>query len=91
MHCRTCPKSLTAVLMMLAMSQLSCLLFKALKYNPDDVVDLSNDLSLRNTLKDFLGGTVDKNLPANARDMGLILGPGRLHMPWATKAVHRNY
>ena len=38
------------------------------------------------TLSDFPSGTVDKNLPANAGDMGLILGPRRLHMPRATKA-----
>ena len=30
---------------------------------------------------DFPGGTVDTNLSANARDMGLICGPGRFHMP----------
>ena len=30
---------------------------------------------------DFPGGTVDKNLPANAGDTGLIPGPGRFHMP----------
>ena len=29
---------------------------------------------------DFFGGPVDKNMPANAGDMGLILGPGRSHM-----------
>ena len=32
------------------------------------------------------GVTVDKNLPANAGDTGLIPGPGRFHMPrsnWA--------
>ena len=29
----------------------------------------------------FPGGTVDKNLPANARDTGSIPGPGRFHMP----------
>ena len=29
------------------------------------------------------GGSVLKNLPANAGDMGLILGPGRPHMPWS--------
>ena len=28
---------------------------------------------------DFSGGTVDKNLPANAGDMGLIPGLGRFH------------
>ena len=31
--------------------------------------------------KDFPGGTMDKNLPASAGDVGLIPGPGRFHMP----------
>ena len=31
--------------------------------------------------KGFLGGTVVKNLPANAGDMGSSPGPGRSHMP----------
>ena len=30
--------------------------------------------------RDFLGGTVVKNLPANARDTGSSPGPGRSHM-----------
>ena len=30
---------------------------------------------------DFPGGVVDKNLPANTGDMGLIPGVGRFHMP----------
>ena len=29
---------------------------------------------------DFPGGSVDKNPPANAGDMGLIPGPGRSHV-----------
>ena len=29
--------------------------------------------------EDFLGGTVDRNLPANAGDTGLISGPGKFH------------
>ena len=29
----------------------------------------------------FPGGSVVKNPPANAGDMGLISGPGRSHMP----------
>ena len=33
--------------------------------------------------EDFLGGTVDKNPPANVEDMGSIPGPGRFHMPWS--------
>lgn len=39
-------------------------------------------------LKVFVGfpsGTAVKNLPANARDMSLIPGPGRSHMPQSKK------
>ena len=32
-------------------------------------------------LQDFPGGTVDKNLPANAGYVGFIPGPGRFHTP----------
>ena len=31
-------------------------------------------------MQDFPGGTVVKNLPANAEDTGLIPGPGRFHI-----------
>ena len=31
--------------------------------------------------RDFPGGAVVKNPPANAGDMGSIPGPGRSHMP----------
>ena len=31
---------------------------------------------------DFPGGAVDRNLPANAGDTGLIPDPGRSHVPW---------
>ena len=34
-------------------------------------------------MSDVPGGTVDRNLPANAGDTGLIPGPGRFHMPWS--------
>ena len=34
---------------------------------------------------DFRSGAVDKNLPANAGDMGSIPGPGRLQMLWSSK------
>jgi len=30
---------------------------------------------------DFPGGTVNRNLPANAEDMGSIAGPGRYQVP----------
>ena len=33
---------------------------------------------------DFPGGTVDKNQPANAGDVGLTPGLGRSHMPQDT-------
>ena len=33
--------------------------------------------------RDFPGGTVVQNPPANAGDMGLIPGPGRFHTPHA--------
>ena len=33
--------------------------------------------------RDFPGGAVVKNLPANAGDTGSIPGPGRFHMPWS--------
>ena len=36
-------------------------------------------------IKDIPGGTVDKNPPANARDMGLIPGLGSFHMPQGNK------
>ena len=32
---------------------------------------------------DLPGGTVSKNLPANAGDTSLIPGPGRFHMLWS--------
>ena len=39
------------------------------------------DVTLRELFWGFLGGTVVKNLPANAGDMGLSPGPGRSQMP----------
>ena len=41
-----------------------------------------NNMLLKVNLWDFPGGTLEKNLPANAGDMGLIPGLGRFHMPW---------
>ena len=35
----------------------------------------------RKSFEDFPGGTVGKNIPANARDIGSIPGLGRFHMP----------
>ena len=46
------------------------------------VLTLFNNIGL----EDFSGGTVDKNLPAIAGDMGLIPGLGRSHMPWSSLA-----
>ena len=36
---------------------------------------------LRRKGRDFPGGTVAKNPPANAADTGLSPGPGRSHVP----------
>ena len=36
---------------------------------------------LKNNQRDFPGGAVVKNPPANSGDMGSSLGPGRSHMP----------
>ena len=41
--------------------------------------------------RNFLSGTVDKNLPASAGDMGLIPGPGRFHMHVTTQPVNHSY
>ena len=43
--------------------------------------------SLKKEVFSFPGGPEVKNLPCNARDIGLILGLGRLHMPWNPSAV----
>ena len=37
-------------------------------------------------IKDIPGGTVDKNPPANAGDMGLIPGLGSFHLPQGNEA-----
>ena len=36
---------------------------------------------IQKSFKDFPGGAVVKNLPANAGDTGSIPGPGRSHLP----------
>ena len=37
----------------------------------------------RFAMRDFPGGSVVKNPPANAGDTGSIPGLGRSHMPWS--------
>ena len=40
--------------------------------------------SLKNFVNsDFPGGSVVKNQPANAKEVGLIPDPGRVHIPWS--------
>ena len=41
-----------------------------------------NNRDYLNLIMDFPGGAVDRNLPANAGDTGLIPDPGRSHVPW---------
>ena len=38
---------------------------------------------VKKKMQDFAGGTVDKNLPANAGGMGLIPGLGGFHVLWS--------
>ena len=46
-----------------------------------DIMQLTFQEKKKKTIWDFPGGTVVKNPPANAGDMGLSPGPGRFHMP----------
>ena len=46
---------------------------------------------LRRNERDFLGGAVVKNPPANAGNTGLIPGLGRSTCHRATKPLHHNY
>ena len=41
------------------------------------------NLNLKSLFRDFPGGAVVKNLPANAGDTGSIPGLGISHMPWS--------
>ena len=41
---------------------------------------------LKQYLRDFPSGVVDKNLPAKAGDIGSVPGLGRFHMPQSNKA-----
>ena len=43
---------------------------------------LHNDCT-KKKIRDFPGGAVVKNPPANAGDTGLNPGPERSHMPWS--------
>ena len=40
--------------------------------------------TMTKNFRDFPGGTVVKNPPANAGDTGSSPGPGRSHMPWSS-------
>ena len=44
----------------------------------------------KNPSQEFLGGTVDRNLPANTGDRGFIPGLGGFHSLRATKPMHHN-
>ena len=43
-------------------------------------------MQIKTIMRDFLGGAVVKNPPANAGDMGSIPGLGRSHMPRSNEA-----
>ena len=48
---------------------------------PTPAADPLDPCPLKKSCCSFPGGTVDKNLPANAGDAGSIPDPGRSHMP----------
>ena len=51
-----------------------------------------DNLELKNyNNRDFPGGSVVKNLPVNAGDMGSTPGLGRSHMLWRSKLAWHNY
>ena len=47
---------------------------------------LEKNMVQKDTCRDFPGGTVVKNLPANSGDTGSSPGLGRPHMPWSISA-----
>ena len=54
----------------------------------ETIFDLSFEgrVDVKQAERDFPGGAVVKNPPANAGDMGSSPGPGRSHMPWSNYA-----
>ena len=46
-------------------------------------ITILSKVSQKEKDRDFPGGAVVKNPPANAGDMGSSPGPGRSHMPWS--------
>ena len=48
-----------------------------------DKIKEEENFKEKKKLRDFPGGTVVKNPPANAGNMGSIPGLGRSHMPWS--------
>ena len=41
------------------------------------------EMQIKTTMRDFPGGAVVKNPPANSGDTGSSPDPGRSHMPWS--------
>ena len=44
---------------------------------------IMREMQIKTTMRDFPGGTVVKNPPANAGDTGWSPGPVKSHMPWS--------
>ena len=53
-----------------------------LRHPKEDTIPFCPPSLSKNIWLDFPGGSVVKNLPANAEDMGSIPGLGRSPMPW---------
>ena len=52
----------------------------------DTKFSLNQLINVESSKQGFLDGSVVKNLPTNAEDMGLIPSPGRYHMPQSSSA-----
>ena len=55
-----------------------------LSYTVHEAILRKTEIKIRiKNNRDFTGGAVVKNPPANAGDTGSSPGPGRSHMPWS--------
>ena len=51
--------------------------------NPVVFTRVQSNSKVKNTVRDFAGGPVVKNPPANAGDLGSTPGLGGSHIPWS--------
>ena len=62
----------------------ACYCAQHLEVKTGTLVSLCHTASVKMSLSDSPEGSVVKNPPAKAGDSGLIVDPGRSHMPWSS-------